>query len=141
MLGLGERLGSPLDIPSLFALLVNPKVAVATPAVFAELGLARGQSSGLSPSPEIPSAPSRAQLFAALAAGRNDLEGSARALAPAIGETLAELARLEGAHVARMSGSGATCFALFGDRRAAVRAWATIAAARPDWWTRATILR
>jgi 4-diphosphocytidyl-2-C-methyl-D-erythritol kinase len=140
MSGVGERLAPLLDIPPLFALLVNPKVAVATPAVFAELALAKGQATGLSRLPDLAPAPGRAQLLAALAAGRNDLEQSARALAPAIGETLGALSRLEGARLARMSGSGATCFALFDDRRATAQAKAAIAAARPGWWARATIL-
>ena len=62
-------------------------------------------------------------------------------LAPSIGETLAALTRLDGARLARMSGSGVTCFALFDDRHAAARAARALAAAHPAWWVRATCLR
>ncbi len=79
--------------------------------------------------------------LAAALAGRNDLEPPARALRPAIGDVVALLAERPGAILARMSGSGATCFALFGsedDRDAADRA---IAASRPDWWRLASRVR
>jgi 4-diphosphocytidyl-2-C-methyl-D-erythritol kinase len=101
-------------------LLVNPRVALSTVAVFAAWdGVDRGP-------------------LGDWREGRNDLEAPARALVPAIGDVIAWLAEQPGANFARMSGSGATCFALFdheGDRDAA-------AAACPEsWWHLATYLR
>jgi 4-diphosphocytidyl-2-C-methyl-D-erythritol kinase len=78
--------------------------------------------------------------LAAARAGRNDLEPPATALVPVIGEVVAMLRLQSGVVLARMSGSGATCFALFeteADRDAAAR---VIAAARPGWWQSATVL-
>ena len=110
-------------------LLVNPRIALATGPVFAAWdGIDRGALADGDP------------LVAALA-GRNDLEPLARALCPVIGEIVEMLARQPGALLARMSGSGATCFALFetlGQRDAADR---VIAAARPGWWRLASKLR
>ena len=79
--------------------------------------------------------------LASLTAGRNDLQPPAIAVAPEIAATLAQLQSLDSARLVRMSGSGATCFALFDDRSAAVRAARALRRARPDWWVRATWLR
>jgi len=141
MAGRGERLGPALGLPPLPAVLANPGVAVATPAVFAALGLAAGASLDAPRAPRLEVGASAAHALAALAAGRNDLQASAIRIAPAIGDALEALQRLDGARLARMSGSGATCFALFDDRHAAARAARTLAAAHPDWWVRATYLR
>ncbi len=141
MTGLGERLGPWLRLPPLFAVLVNPRVAVATPAVFARLGLARGAPYGPSASPSPGVAANRSAAMSALRNGRNDMEASACALAPAIREVLDSLAAVEGAALVRMSGSGATCFALFDDRSAAARAAREIGLAHADWWVRASVLR
>lgn len=104
-------------------MLVNPGVAVSTAAVFAAWdGTDRGP---LDP--------------AHWREGRNDLEPPARALAPAIGAVL-EMLAVAGATLARMSGSGATCFALFESLAARDAAAAEIALARPDWWRLATVL-
>ena len=75
-----------------------------------------------------------AGLAGALLPLRNDLTEPATRLVPEIGEVLAALARLPGALIARMSGSGATCFALFADRAAAEHARRELAAAEPRWW-------
>jgi len=110
-------------------LLVNPRIAVATGPVFAAWdGIDRGPLEGGDP-------------LAAARAGRNDLEPAARRLCPTIGDVLALLSAQPGVRLARMSGSGATCFALFdspGRRDAADR---TIAAERPGWWRLASRLR
>lgn len=110
-------------------LLVNPGVPVATAEVFAGWeGIDHGPLPIASP-------------LAVAIGGRNDLEPAARAVAPAIGDVLAALEGARGRIVARMSGSGATCFALFesdADRDAADGA---IAAAHPDWWRLASRLR
>jgi 4-diphosphocytidyl-2-C-methyl-D-erythritol kinase len=141
MTGRGERLGPALGLPPLAAVLANPGVAVATPAVFAALGLAAGARLDATPAPRLEPGCGAARALEALTAGRNDLQASAIGIAPAIGDTLAALARLDGARLARMSGSGATCFALFDDRHAAARAARMLRAARPGWWVRATYLR
>jgi hypothetical protein len=105
-------LSAPLDLPPLPALLVNPGVAVATREVFAALNLAPVVRTGPAAAPA-----ATAALLAEIAAGRNDLEAPAIELAPAIAEVLAVLRKLPGCRLARMSGSGATCFGLFESAR------------------------
>ena len=124
--GVGDALTPIEGLPGTPLLLVNPGVAVSTAAVF-------GRWDGIDRGP-LPAGP----LLARACAGRNDLAAPARALAPVIGAVEALLAAAPGVLLARMSGSGATCFALFagiGERDAA----ATSAAAR-GWWTLATTL-
>jgi 4-diphosphocytidyl-2-C-methyl-D-erythritol kinase len=120
--GRGDRL-QPLDLPGLAGapiLLVNPRVPVSTAAVFRGWdGVDRGPLDDWE-------------------SGRNDLEAPARALAPVIDDLLAALAS---ARVARMSGSGATCFGLYDDAAARDASAARLRAARPDWWLLATCLR
>jgi 4-diphosphocytidyl-2-C-methyl-D-erythritol kinase len=140
MRGTGDILSDPLDLPRLDAVLVNPGVAVATKDVFAALGLEGARKAGASlPSWQI-GEKARAALLAALADDRNDLEASAIRLAPMIADVLAELRRLPGCRLARMSGSGATCFALFDTRRAASAGAQKLRARHPAWWVRATVL-
>ena len=141
MRGIGTELGAALRLAPLFAVLVNPGVPVPTSAVFRALALASGIRRPGSPHPVIPAPSDRQALLAVLAAGRNDLEAGARAVAPAVDEVLALLASLDGARLARMSGSGGTCFALFDDRRAAASAAKAVRCARPGWWAKATVLR
>ena len=117
--GRGDAL-EPVELPGLAgtaALLVNPGVPLATAHVF---GAWQGGDGG--------------PLPADFRAGRNDLEAPAVRLAPAIAELLGTLRGFEGAWLARMSGSGATCFALFGEAAARDRAAAAIASRRPGWW-------
>jgi 4-diphosphocytidyl-2-C-methyl-D-erythritol kinase len=139
--GRGEKLGAAQRLPPLPAVLANPGAAVATPAVFAALGLAPGASFDAPSAPQLEAGSDAARTLSALGAGRNDLEASATQLAPSIGATLDALARLESVRLVRMSGSGATCFALFDDRHAAARAARALAGAHPAWWVRATYLR
>lgn len=136
MRGIGHDIGAPVDLPPLSALLVNPRVAVPTAAVFRALVLpADGH-----PAPPNPPAAS-AGLLDWLRAQGNDLEIPARTVAPVIGSVLDALRALPGADLARMSGSGATCFALFPSIASAKAAEATLSAAQPHWWVRATTLR
>lgn len=129
--GRGERL-DPIDdagLAGMPVLLVNPRVAVPTAAVFARWdGIDRGPLAAGDP-------------VAAAASGRNDLEAAARGLAPIIGEVLDRLARCRGAQLVRMSGSGATCFAMFANDRACAAAAAELAAEQPGWWIVDTRLR
>jgi 4-diphosphocytidyl-2-C-methyl-D-erythritol kinase len=147
MSGAGEILGPGLSLPPLFAVLVNPGVAVATAAVFAGLGLEPGQAArprGEGTPEESWSEGWRDGLgfMRRLAEGQgNDLQEPALGLAPVMGEALDALAGLEGCRLARMSGSGATCFALFDDCRASARAAAALRAKRPGWWVKATALQ
>lgn len=137
MAGIGDRLGPPLALPALPAVLVNPGVAVATRDVFAALVLGPARAPAL----RLPAgAPARAALIAALCHGRNDLEPPAIAHAPVISEVLAALRADPGCRLARMSGSGATCFGLFEQARAATAAARALRAAHPAWWVRATTL-
>jgi 4-diphosphocytidyl-2-C-methyl-D-erythritol kinase len=83
---------------------------------------------------------SPAALLALICEGRNDLEPVAITIAPAIAEVLDLLRATPGCRLARMSGSGATCFALYDSRRAAGEAAQTIRETRPAWWTQATVI-
>jgi 4-diphosphocytidyl-2-C-methyl-D-erythritol kinase len=144
MRGVGDVLSAPLDLPRLFAVLVNPGVAVSTRDVFAALNLASRPTSGgdSSSSPLVvegwggePTA-----FVTALAKDRNDLEAPAIELEPAIAELLSVLHELPGCRLARMSGSGATCFGLFPTNAAAAAAARTLRVGYPQWWVRATVL-
>jgi 4-diphosphocytidyl-2-C-methyl-D-erythritol kinase len=75
-----------------------------------------------------------------LADDRNDLEAPAIELQPVIGDVLSELRQLPGCRLARMSGSGATCFGLFDSSRGAAAASRALREAHPSWWVRATTL-
>ena len=140
MRGTGDILSDPLDLPRLDAVLVNPGVAVATKDVFAALRLGSVGKAGGSPPSWPAGAQARPALLAILTDDRNDLEAPAIAVAPVIDDVLAELRRLPGCRLARMSGSGATCFALFDTRRVASAGAKTLRARHPAWWVRATAL-
>jgi 4-diphosphocytidyl-2-C-methyl-D-erythritol kinase len=141
MRGLGERLGAPLSLPPLFCVLVNPGLAVPTGAVFAELGLAPGAATAGAAHPDVHDGLSFEHLIGKLRGARNDLEAPARRVAPVIGEVIGSIAAAQDCVLARMSGSGATCFGLFATCRAAARAARALRRARPAWWVKATVLR
>jgi len=141
MRGAGETLGEPIRLPLLPAVLVNPGVPVATAPVFATLGLSPGASLAGAAHAKFGAQPGAEELLAALAKGRNDLEDAACLQAPAIVDALAILRAARGSKLARMSGSGATCFALFSTRSDAVRAARVIAAQHPEWWVKTAVLR
>ncbi len=127
--GRGDALAPIAGLGDMPALLVNPGVAVSTAQVFAQWD---GEDRGAL-------ALSGTTLERALA-GRNDLQPPAESIAPAIGTVVARLSACEGVALARMSGSGATCFALFADAAARDSAAARIAADAPDWWLCATTI-
>jgi 4-diphosphocytidyl-2-C-methyl-D-erythritol kinase len=137
MRGAGEELGPPVNLPRLFAVLVNPRVPVETPAVFKALGLQPGQTLARGSHPAI----ERSTLIDRLQAARNDLEPPALHIQPLIGDALGLLRRTRGCHLARMSGSGATVFGLYDGCEAAAAAAKALGHARPDWWVKATSLR
>ena len=141
MMGLGEKL-SPMNFPRLACVLINPGVPVATKDVFAALGLQAGQSAvaGGAAQPWPAATASSANWLAAIASGRNDLESPALRVQPVIADVLGALRAADGCLLARMSGSGATCFGLFGDDAAAARAAQHLAALHPRWWIEASFL-
>ncbi len=139
MRGIGEILSAPLDLPPLPAVLVNPGVAVATKDVFARW------SPPAAPAPlfdwsAVGDLANRDQILRLLAYQPNDLEEPAMAVAPAIAETLTALRALPGCRLARMSGSGATCFGLFSTAAEAILAGQSLSARHPQWWVRAGAL-
>lgn len=148
MRGIGEVLSPPLHLPRLSALLVNPRISAPTAAIFA----ARAKMSDVIPyrggdpastlaerATTQTGAPSFDQLIAALRESANDLEQPAIALHPIIADVLAALRGLPGCKLARMSGSGATCFGLF-DAANLDAAARNLAAIHPDWWIEPTTL-
>jgi 4-diphosphocytidyl-2-C-methyl-D-erythritol kinase len=139
MRGIGEKLSAPLKLPPLAAVLVNPGVAVATKDVFAGWRPVAGPTASLDAAALARLAdPGQFLLF--LQSQANDLETPAVALAPVIAEALAALRALPACAVARMSGSGATCFALMSSAAAAAAAAKTMQGKFPDWWVRACAL-
>ena len=130
--GIGEKMAIVPTFPELNLVLVNPGIQVQTAAVFK--ALAFHENAGL---PRLPEALSFEHLVQWIGRTRNDLEPTARSIAPAIGDTLREL-DLAGARIARMSGSGATCFGLFESEAQAKGAARHIARERPGWFVVAT---
>lgn len=132
MRGVGEDLQPLPPLPPLGCLLVNPRVAVPTPQVFAAL-----QSRDNPPLPDLPpDALSTAAGFTAwLAANsRNDLVAPARAIAPILAKVQTMLETLPGCLLARMSGSGGTHFGLFATAEDAAAAARALSRSHPHWW-------
>jgi 4-diphosphocytidyl-2-C-methyl-D-erythritol kinase len=123
-----------MSLPHLPLLLVNPGVAVPTPSVFAGLKTRSGIA------PKLPDGRFEdvADLLRLLDSTKNDLEAPARALQPAISDVLTALVALPGALFARMSGSGATCYALFPDDDSCKAGAAMLAKAHAGWWVAPT---
>ena len=141
MTGVGETL-LPLSLPKLPSVLVNPRVPVATKDVFAALGLRSGQLLvGVTDVIRAPAWPdegaSVGDWVKALADVPNDLEPPALRVQPVISEVLSALRGRQGVQLARMSGSGATCFAIFSSASDAQAAAAKISADHPAWWVHA----
>ena len=133
--GRGERLSPAPGLPPLDAVLVNPGVPVSTADVYRRLDV-RGVFGDVTP-PRMPDAFESPQEVAAwLATQSNDLEGPAVAVAPAVGAVLDTLRNEPEALLARVSGSGGTCFALCADDIAAETLAERIEAMAPDWWVR-----
>ncbi len=140
MTGFGEKLGPVLGLPPLMSLIVNPRVPVETKQVFARMNVPLGTQTHFGKHPEIGAGLEAEKLYDLLRRSRNDMEDAACTIAPIIGDVLAVLAAAPGCKLARMSGSGATCFALFADCKAAARARKTILRAHPDWWVKVSLL-
>ncbi len=133
MQGVGEVLSTVPPLPEAWLVLVNPRVEVSTASAFRRLEQAKHP-----PMPrELPSWPDLDALARWLADQRNDLQGAAATLAPPIADALVAISARPGCLLARMSGSGATCFGLFRTASEAEAAATAIAAARPEWWATA----
>jgi 4-diphosphocytidyl-2-C-methyl-D-erythritol kinase len=144
MTGVGETL-LPLTLPKLPCVLVNPRVAVATKDVFGALGLRNGEllvgaTDVMSASAWPEQGASLEEWVEVLAANSNDLEAPAMRIQPVISEVLAALNATDGAWLARMSGSGATCFAIYENTAEAARAAQKVQLAHPQWWVHAGVL-
>lgn len=141
MTGIGHVVDPLPDLPQIHCVLVNPRVGVPTGPVFHALGLLHGAMV----SPPAPPPPRQAlrgadDLAAYLAACRNDLETPARQMVREIGDVQDALFATEGCLLARMSGSGATCFGLYAQAEAAADAASRIADSHKPWWTVAAAL-
>ncbi|MBI1238946.1 MAG: 4-(cytidine 5'-diphospho)-2-C-methyl-D-erythritol kinase [Alphaproteobacteria bacterium] len=135
--GLGEVIVATPQIPSAPIVLVNPGIELMTADVFRRLGARRGEAL-----PDWPATiQSIDQLCAALRPHGNDLEAPASTLVPQIAEVLSTLGESQGCDLARMSGSGATCFGIFESDKAAEAAASALSARHPTWWARATRLQ
>lgn len=138
--GIGDELGPAIRLPNIFAVLVNPGVQAPTPKVFAALDLM--SESYVGPFPRS-SSPAGSDIVVGLdfsALGCNHLETAAMRVAPSIAAVLEALSQIPEARATGMSGSGASCFALFSDRRSAEVARRIVAAEHPEWWVEATDL-
>lgn len=129
--GIGDVLDPAPALPDAWLVLVNPGVPLATAEVFRRHGPARSVVARFHDPPA-----DAAALADLLSRRSNDLEDAAIRLAPAVADVIDALRGLDGCLLARMSGSGATCFGLFADADAATSAAAEVAAARPAWWVR-----
>ncbi|WGD50518.1 4-(cytidine 5'-diphospho)-2-C-methyl-D-erythritol kinase [Bradyrhizobium sp. CB1650] len=144
MTGVGEQL-LPLMLPSMPCVMVNPRVPVATKEVFQALGLRNGELLvGATDVIEAPAWPEEGASIAdwidVLETVANDLEAPAMRIEPVIGDVLEALRASAGVKLARMSGSGATCFAIFGAPAEAHAAAEQIRRDHPGWWVHAGTL-
>ncbi|WFU79465.1 4-(cytidine 5'-diphospho)-2-C-methyl-D-erythritol kinase [Bradyrhizobium sp. CIAT3101] len=144
MTGVGEQL-LPLALPSMPCVMVNPRVPVATKDVFRELGLRNGELLvGPTDVLEAPAWPEQGGSISdwveVLETVANDLEAPALRIEPVIGDVLGALRSSAGVKLARMSGSGATCFAIYGAANDAHAAAEKIRRDHPGWWVHAGTL-
>ncbi len=131
MRGIGDRIDRVPALPEFEAVLVNPGVALSTRQVFAHLSVKENPPPGPMPTSTKPD-----EWVQFLIRQRNDLEAPAIALAPVIAMVLSAIRASPGCQLARMSGSGATCFGLFKDREAALIAAGDLARNHPHWWVK-----
>ncbi|RZV42081.1 MAG: 4-(cytidine 5'-diphospho)-2-C-methyl-D-erythritol kinase, partial [Acidimicrobiales bacterium] len=135
MEGKGEQLTPLPNLGSINAVLVNPGVAVSTGEIFKLFDQTKPTSANLAVE-----LPNTTDLMELAKWGRNDLQDVAISIAPEVQTVLDALSEIETCQLARMSGSGATCFGLFSSRDQAVDACAGIKDENPDWWSVATVL-
>lgn len=131
--GIGEEIKAVPSLPDLPIVLVNPGVAVSTPAIFKALSQKNNPPMTAMPS----DIGNRARFLTWLADQRNDLQPAACEAFPVLHRVLAALRETAGCDLARMSGSGATCFGLYPTHAAAAQAAQEIKARQPQWWVQA----
>jgi 4-diphosphocytidyl-2-C-methyl-D-erythritol kinase len=139
--GVGEDIAPAPELPGAPLLLVNPGLPLPTAEVFRRCAAGPDGARFSAPARWSDGIGETAELAARLRARRNDLTDAATVLMPVIGELLDRLAAQPGCLLARLSGSGATCFGLFSDEQAAAAAAGAIKQVRPDWWVCATRMR
>jgi len=139
--GIGEDITALAELPETFCLLANPGVALSTAQVFGALHETSAMSGAPLPDALLAEHADAASLAEALRRARNDLQAPACILAPAVKRCLTTLRGLPGVLLARMSGSGATCLALFAERQMAEEALRELRAEQPDWWLAVSRLR
>jgi 4-diphosphocytidyl-2-C-methyl-D-erythritol kinase len=133
MQGIGERVSAlPHVLPPLWIVLANPMMAVPTPAVFAALASRENP-----PLPAMPACAHARDMAQWLAQTRNDLEAPAMHVAPIIAKVKAAIAATDHCLLARMSGSGATCFGLYASAEYAAAAARKLQQGAPAWWVAA----
>jgi len=138
--GIGDEIVSAGPLPRAHVVLVNPGVPLATAAVFRARAQAATDARYSQPARWTEAVPDALALAGLLARRSNDLTTAAIGLRPAIADVLAAIEHQPSCLLARLSGSGATCFGLFAERGEAREAAAAIAAAHADWWVVATML-
>ena len=133
---IGEKIAPAAPLPKAWLVLVNPGEPVATPEVFAKRV---GDFSAAQPFDVTPATPN--ELASILGERQNDLTTAATKVAPVISDVLSALRATSGQLLSRLSGSGATCFALFDDETAARNAATSLQADHPAWWVQAAAMR
>ncbi|MBV8239544.1 MAG: 4-(cytidine 5'-diphospho)-2-C-methyl-D-erythritol kinase [Hyphomicrobiales bacterium] len=129
MSGIGEILTPSIELPPAWLVLVNPRLALSTPAVF------KARTGDFTPAaPLTGPIPDAQSLAEALHDRRNDLAHAAVLLEPVVAEMLAAIAETEGCLLSRMSGSGATCFGLYADEETADNAADELREVHSGWW-------
>ncbi|MCB1782689.1 MAG: 4-(cytidine 5'-diphospho)-2-C-methyl-D-erythritol kinase [Alphaproteobacteria bacterium] len=131
--GIGDVLTPAPALPKMPVVLVNPLIPCPTPQVFSTWHATQ-------PTPSMPQTlpamlADRDEFIAYLLAQRNDLTGAARQVVPSISEVLNALLAQPGCLLARLSGSGASCFGLFEQRDQAISAAESLQALKPEWWS------
>jgi len=134
MTGIGEDIALWPDMGRLHALMVNPRIFVSTAEIFQAFDNADNIRETPRPQKD------DGDVLAHAMGGRNDLEPIAVSILPVIGDVLRAIASQAGCQLARMSGSGATCFGIFENNSALRKAEAAIKAQAPEWWVVATML-
>ncbi len=137
--GIGEKVAPVRTLPSTNAVLVNPRLPLATADVFK--ALAAAPLAAVRRKPVAPDLSRLVDLVAYMRAHGNDLERPAMALLPAIRDVKAALEAEPECRLAAMSGSGPTCFGIFADQDQAAAAAARIASIHPEWWIKPTLLQ
>jgi 4-diphosphocytidyl-2-C-methyl-D-erythritol kinase len=137
MRGIGEILSAPLPMQKLHAVLVNPRVAVPTRDVFVALA-AKPIDAVPQPDDFIRPRMEAASILSEVCQRRNDLESPAVRLQPVIDDVIVALNDAATCGLARMSGSGATCFGLYHSADDAKLVAQKISARQPGWWVQAT---